>query len=102
MIVVRIGVAGDRPCGWAYQPRRDDDEPGKVCYGSVQATQNQTSLYVANRVLEKLRAAKPANCGVPGADGENVVIQASQLYLINGMTGTGIFAGTVSVHPASA
>jgi hypothetical protein len=55
--------------------------------GSVQATQNQTILYVANRMLEILRAAKPENCGVPGADGANVVIQASQLYLINGMTG---------------
>ena len=87
MMVVQIGIAGDRPCGWAYQARRDDDEPGGILRGSVQATQNQTILYVANRMLEKLRAAKPANCGVPGADGANVVIQASQSYLINGMTG---------------
>jgi hypothetical protein len=87
MIVVKVGIAGDRPCGWAYQPRRDDDEPGKVCCGSVQATQNQTLLYVANLILEKLSATKPEYCGVPDADGANVIIQASQLYLINGMNG---------------
>lgn len=62
MIVVQIGIAGDRPCGWAYQARRDEKKPQKVIRGSVQATPNQTILYVANRVLEKLRAAKPASC----------------------------------------
>ena len=87
MIVVQIGIAGDRPCGWAYQPRRDDDEPGDVCSGNVQGTQNQTILYVANLVLERIGVLKPKKCGAPDADGANVVIQASQTYLIKGMNG---------------
>jgi len=87
MMVVQIGIAGDRPCGWAYQARRDADGPGSSLRGSVQATQNQTILYVANRVLEKLSAAKPANCGLLDAGGANVVIQASQSYLLNRING---------------
>lgn len=86
MIVIQLGVAGDRPCGWAYQPRRDEEEPGKIIRGSVQATPNQAILYVANHVLEKIGVLKPAQCGVI-VDGANVVIQASQLYLINRMIG---------------
>src|SRR5450759_1271166 len=87
MIVVQIGIAGDRPCGWAYQPRRADDEPGGVYRGSVQATQNQTILYVANYVLERIGVLKPGTCGVVGNDGANVVIQASQSYLLNRING---------------
>jgi hypothetical protein len=87
MIVIQIGIAGDRPCGWAYQPQRDDDEPGKVIRGSVQATQNQTILYVANRILEKLSDAKPEHCGVLDVGGANVVMLASQSYLLNRING---------------
>lgn len=87
MLVVQIGIAGDRPCGWAYQPRRDDDELGRIIHGSVQGTQNQTILYVANLVLERIGVLKPKKCGAVGADGANVVIQASQTYLVNRMTG---------------
>ena len=60
MIVIQIDVAGDGVCGWAYQARVDDKVPGQVIRGSVQATQNETILYVANRILEGLSAAKPA------------------------------------------
>jgi hypothetical protein len=87
MIVIQLGVAGVAPCGWAYQPRRDREQPGKVVCGSVHATQNETILYAANRILESLGNAKPSHCGVTDVDGVNVVIQASQLYLINGVNG---------------
>ena len=72
---------------WAYQPKRDGGKPGKIICGSVQATPNQTILYAANCILEDLGKAKPSHCGVTNVDGVNVIIQASQLYLINGMNG---------------
>lgn len=87
MIFAEIGIAGIMPCGWAYQPRRDDEEPDKIVRGSVQGTPNETILYAANYFLEKLGNAQPAHCGAVGVDGVTVSIRASQLYLVNGMNG---------------
>jgi len=88
MFVIQLGIAGGTASGWAYQGRRDDHQPGDTVSGSVQATPNQTILYAANRILKKLGKVKPKDCGVTDVDGVNVTIQASQLYLINGMNGT--------------
>jgi hypothetical protein len=87
MFIIQLGIAGGTATGWAYQGRRDGHEPERIVSGSVNDTPNRTLLYAANRILEKLGVVTPSECGVSEADGVNVIIQASQLYLINGMNG---------------
>jgi hypothetical protein len=66
---------------------RKDEDDGGFYHGSIDATTNQALLYFANYLLTRIGELTPKKCGAVGPGGEHVTIQASQTYLVNGMSG---------------